>query len=420
MSTQPSPAQTPNTPDPRWQRRAFTTWTLVGACILIGVILYVAGIIWQAVAVVILTALTVFLLHGFVNKLEERKIPRWGGTTIAFLIIVLVIAGCFLMVIPAIVEQLTSFSRQLPTYVSEIQSFVSNLSESSSLFDGSNINAILSQSADALRDQAGTVASHLATGVVGGIVGAGNVVVIVFISAICSFWILLDLPTIVRELNSLVPDKHREDASMISHAFSTAVYGWAKSTIICAIITGVASWLVFMLLGIPYSAVLGLLCGVLYFVPYIGPMISCVLVALIALFVSPLVCIISIVVNMVINNVIGNIISPKIMKDSVNVYPALILIAILIGSALGGIVGMLLSIPVIGAAQGIFIAYFELITGKQLATPDGVLFSLPAPKKPKDRKGAVEKIEEDAGKVKEKVENEVEHVKERLDHKSDQ
>ena len=49
---------------------------------------------------------------------------------------------------------------------------------------------------------------------------------------------------------------------------------------------------------------------------------------------------------MVINNVIGNIISPKLMKSSVNVYPALILVAILVGSALGGIPGMLLSIPV--------------------------------------------------------------------------
>ena len=110
-------------------------------------------------------------------------------------------------------------------------------------------------------------------------------------------------------------------------------------------------------------------------------MVSCAIVAIIALFVSPLVCIISIVVNMVINNVIGNIISPKLMKSSVNVYPALILVAILVGSALGGIPGMLLSIPVIGALQGIFIAYYELITGKKIATEDGVLFQLPKPKK---------------------------------------
>ncbi len=130
-------------------------------------------------------------------------------------------------------------------------------------------------------------------------------------------------------------DKYQDDIDVVTNAFGTAVYGWANSTLLCALITGVASWLCFLILGIPYSVVLGFLCGILYFVPYIGPMVSCAIVAIIALFVSPLVCIISIVVNMVINNVIGNIISPKLMKSSVNVYPALILVAILVGSALG-------------------------------------------------------------------------------------
>ena len=98
---------------------------------------------------------------------------------------------------------------------------------------------------------------------------------------------------------------------------------------------------------------------------------------------------------MVINNVIGNIVSPKLMKSSVNVYPALILVAILIGSALGGIPGMLLSIPVIGALQGIFIAYYELITGKKIATEDGVLFQLPKPKKSRKMPSFIKRAQED-------------------------
>ena len=113
---------------------------------------------------------------------------------------------------------------------------------------------------------------------------------------------------LTREVRGLVDEKYQDDIDVVTHAFGAAVYGWAKSTLLCALITGVASWLCFLILGIPYSVVLGFLCGILYFVPYIGPMVSCAIVAIIALFVSPLVCLISIVVNMVINNVIGNII----------------------------------------------------------------------------------------------------------------
>ncbi len=376
MDTEPN-----ETVEAKWRLRAFKAWAIVGICIIIGILLYIAGIIWQAVAVVIVTALLVFLLHGFVNKLQRHGIPRWGGTTIAFLLIIAVIIGCIMAVIPALVSQLTSFSQQLPTYLSEIQVFITSTSASSTLVDGESINQLVRQVGSFIRDQAGSLASGLANGVMGGIVSAGNVILITFISFICSFWILLDLPVLSREVRGLVPDKYHDDIDVVTNAFGTAVYGWAKSTILCALITGVASWLAFLILGIPYSVVLGFLCGILYFVPYIGPMVSCAVVAIIALFVSPLVCIISIVVNMVINNVIGNIISPKLMKSSVNVYPALILVAILVGSALGGIPGMLLSIPIVGALQGIFIAYYELITGKKIATADGVLFQLPKPKK---------------------------------------
>lgn len=364
----------------RWRNRAFKAWTLVGLCILVGVILYIAQILWQAVAVIIVTVLTVFLLHGFVNKLESHHIPRWGGTTIAFLIIILVCIACVMALIPAMVEQLTSFANKIPAYVSQIQDFVSRISANNTLLDEKTINDALSSFSTFVRTQAGSVASGLANGVMGGIVSVGNVLLVAFISLICSFWILLDLPTITRELRELVSDKYQSDVNIFANAFGTAVYGWAKSTLLCAILTGLVSWLCFFILGIPYSAVLGFLCGILYFVPYIGPMVSCALVAIIALFVSPLVCIISIVVSMLINNIIANLISPKLMKSSVNVYPALILIAILIGSALGGIPGMLLSIPVIGAMQGVFVTYFEARTGKQLATVDGALFQKPTEK----------------------------------------
>ena len=381
MSSDPDTTEPTGTVEAKWRLRAYRTWSIVGICIIIGIILYIAGIIWQAVAVLIVTALLVFLLHGFVNRLERHGIPRWVGTTIAFLLIIAVIIACFMVLIPAVGLQLTSFTQQLPKYLAQIQDFVTKASSSTQFLDGESINALLTQAVSFIRQQAGALASGLANGVMGGIVSVGNVILVTFISFICSFWILLDLPVLSREVRGLVDDKYQDDIDVVTNAFGTAVYGWAKSTLLCALITGVASWLCFLILGIPYSVVLGFLCGILYFVPYIGPMVSCAIVAIIALFVSPLVCIISIVVNMVINNVIGNIISPKLMKSSVNVYPALILVAILVGSALGGIPGMLLSIPVIGALQGIFIAYYELITGKKIATEDGVLFQLPKPKK---------------------------------------
>ncbi len=365
-----------NANEAKWRGRAFKSWALVGACILIGIVIYICQILWQAVAVIIVTLLTVFLLHGIVKELEERGIPRWAGTTISFLGVIVIFLGCIIAVIPAVIEQLTAFVNQMPDYSESIQDTVKGLSNVVTFVDSTTINNGLQEFMTFIRQQAGSVASGLANGLIGGLVSLGNVVLIVFISMICSFWILLDLPTITRELRSIINEKYQDDVDVFANALGTAVYGWAKSTLLCALITGVVSFIAFFLLGIPYSAVLGLFCGILYFIPYIGPMVSCALVAVVALIASPLTCLLSIVFNVVLNNVVGNVISPKLMKSSVNVYPALILIAILIGSALGGIPGMLLSIPIIGTMQGLFVAYYEAHTGKTISTDDGVLFQL--------------------------------------------
>ncbi len=194
MSSDPDTTEPTGTVEAKWRLRAYRTWSIVGICIIIGIILYIAGIIWQAVAVLIVTALLVFLLHGFVNRLERHGIPRWGGTTIAFLLIIAVIIACFMVLIPAVVSQLTSFTQQLPKYLAQIQDFVTKASSSTQLLDGESINALLTQAVSFIRQQAGALASGLANGVMGGIVSVGNVILVTFISFICSFWILLDLP----------------------------------------------------------------------------------------------------------------------------------------------------------------------------------------------------------------------------------
>lgn len=151
MSSDPDTTEPTGTVEAKWRLRAYRTWSIVGICIIIGIILYIAGIIWQAVAVLIVTALLVFLLHGFVNRLERHGIPRWGGTTIAFLLIIAVIIACFMVLIPAVVSQLTSFTQQLPKYLAQIQDFVTKASSSTQLLDGESTTLLLTQAVSFIR-----------------------------------------------------------------------------------------------------------------------------------------------------------------------------------------------------------------------------------------------------------------------------
>ncbi len=104
--------------------------------------------------------------------------------------------------------------------------------------------------------------------------------------------------------------------------------------------------------------------------------------AITAVFVSPLTAIIALIGTIVIQQFVYTFISPKIMSNSVDVHPALTLIAMMFGTAIGGamsgilgsLVGMLLAIPAVAVMKSCFVYYFEKRTGRQVVSEDGVFF----------------------------------------------
>ena len=366
----------------KWKTRAYMGLALVCGCALVAVVLYLCGILWQAVAVVIVTALVSFLLHGIVNWFERHGLSRVLGTTLALLITILVVVGCIGALVPTVITQTTALAQSAPQYTSDVQAFITKYAQLLPI-DRATLIDWFTQARTWLQNQGGTILQNAAGGVLGGLVSVGNGVLVAFISLICSFWILIDLPKLSVEVMRLFDEEQQGNIHIIADAFGTAVYGWAKATLICAVITGVVNGVAYWIMGIPYSALLGLVCGIMYLVPYIGPAISCLLVVVVSLIVSPVITVVAFVINMVVNNVVANILSPKLMKSSVNVHPAIVMVVILIGGALGGAIGMLFSIPIAAAIQGVFITFYEERTGKELATEDGALFLKPKAKVPK-------------------------------------
>jgi predicted PurR-regulated permease PerM len=359
----------------KWKTRAFKVWTVIGAVIILLAILKLCGILSEAVVAIVVTALTVFLLHGIVDRLEEHKVKRPLGAAIALLGALIIILGGIALMTPSIISQISSFIEELPKYAESLENFAySYLNDPSLPISSEMLASAADKAQDWFSTRAGTILTSLATGIWGGVTSVGSGIVTVLIALIAAYWILIDLPKMSVELRNLFSEEHQGHIDVITQSFGKAIYGWAKSTIICAIISGIVSGVALWICGVPYSTTLGIICGVTYIIPYLGHIIAGVVIGVIALTVSPWTCIISLVVFIVLANLIGNLVSPRLMKETVNVHPAIILIALLIGSGLAGAIGMFAAIPVAAAIQSIFVSYFEARTGKKLYTKDGALF----------------------------------------------
>ena len=368
------------------RRRFLNVWTIVGAIVLTWVVVQLLNILSVPVAIVIWTTIIVFVLRGTVNKLEEIGINRTVGTAIGYVIMFAVLAlVAFLLFSPGVGmnTQFANLIENVPVYVQGISDWANDMyARYAYMLEDESVRAFVTDVQASAMDWAGDFAKNSASGAIAFGTGLANAFMAIGFALVVAFWILMQLPQLGRECKRLVGDAHAEDLEMLHITFTRVMGGYIKGTLLQCAIIGVACGVLFAVLGIPNSMALGGITGILNIIPIIGPWLGGGLAAIVGIFVSPLVAVIAILGTIVIQQFVYTFISPKIMSDSVDIHPALTLIALMAGSALGGamgglsgsLVGMLASIPAVAVAKSVFVYYFEKRTGRRLVSKDGVFF----------------------------------------------
>ena len=368
------------------RRRFLNVWTIVGAIALTWVVVQLLNILSVPVAIVIWTTIIVFVLRGTVNKLEEIGINRTVGTAIGYVIMFAVLAlVAFLLFSPGVGmnTQFANLIENVPVYVQGISDWANDMyARYAYMLEDESVRAFVTDVQASAMEWAGDFAKNSASGAIAFGTGLANAFMAICFALVVAFWILMQLPQLGRECKRLVGDAHAEDLEMLHITFTRVMGGYIKGTLLQCAIIGVACGVLFAVLGIPNSMALGGITGILNIIPIIGPWLGGGLAAIVGIFVSPLVAVIAILGTIVIQQFVYTFISPKIMSDSVDIHPALTLIALMAGSALGGamgglsgsLVGMLASIPAVAVAKSVFVYYFEKRTGRRLVSKDGVFF----------------------------------------------
>lgn len=368
------------------RRRFLNVWTIVGAIALTWVVVQLLNILSVPVAIVIWTTIIMFVLRGTVNKLEEIGINRTVGTAIGYVIMFAVLAlVAFLLFSPGVGmnTQFANLIENVPVYVQGISDWANDMyARYAYMLEDESVRAFVSDVQASAMEWAGDFAKNSASGAIAFGTGLANAFMAIGFALVVAFWILMQLPQLGRECKRLVGDAHAEDLEMLHITFTRVMGGYIKGTLLQCAIIGVACGILFAVLGIPNSMALGGITGILNIIPIIGPWLGGGLAAIVGIFVSPLVAVIAILGTIVIQQFVYTFISPKIMSDSVDIHPALTLIALMAGSALGGamgglpgsLVGMLASIPAVAVAKSVFVYYFEKRTGRRLVSKDGVFF----------------------------------------------
>ncbi|MCL2638653.1 MAG: AI-2E family transporter [Oscillospiraceae bacterium] len=137
-----------------------------------------------------------------------------------------------------------------------------------------------------------------------------------------------------------------------------------------SIILGTIVTIEFMLLGSSYALILGMMLGVLNIIPYFGSIFGSIIATLIMMFDRGWeIGVITAIILLITQQIDGNFINPKIMGTSFKISPVLVIIAITVGGAIGGVPGMIFGVPTVNVLKTLLEEYVEKKEKKKNSQP---------------------------------------------------
>ncbi|MDY4040554.1 MAG: AI-2E family transporter [Collinsella sp.] len=353
-------------------------WAVIGLAVIALGVLQVLGVLSSAVLFLSVGCIFAFIASPLVNWLQRHRVPRALAAIAALVLVAVGVALVFSLILPVAVSQIIDLLRDSPTYIAQLSTWFTDFEHRFAAVRSISEHVDLAALVSSLQDAFNQIVNELLVAVRNGIVPLVNNVAstlfTVFLGFVLAYWLACDYPKINDEICRALGDEKAGDYRLMMAVVGQSVGGYLRSMILSAIVRSALSFAGFWLAGHPYAGVMALLSGVLSFIPVVGPALSAAIATVTGLFASGTVAFWTLVAAVVSQNITDNVIAPKINESTMSVHPVLSLTALMIGSALGGAMGMVIAIPLAAVAKSLFIFYYEGRTGRQIVSYDGAIF----------------------------------------------
>lgn len=163
---------------------------------------------------------------------------------------------------------------------------------------------------------------------------------------IVTYYFLVDGDLIYNKLLLILPTEKRIISKRVISHIDKVLSRYIISQLLLSLIIGALTFIVLVIIDVKFALILGIFNGILNIVPYFGPIIGGVPAIFVALMESPNKALWTLIAIFLIQQIEGNILSPKITGDSTNMHPIIIIILLLVGEKLGGLIGMIVAVPI--------------------------------------------------------------------------
>jgi len=306
-------------------------------------------------------------VHWLANKMPGKKRgSRVLGTSIAFLIVVAIIAGFIALLAPSAVRETSNFVQSVPGLVESVRDENSSIGHFVQQYDlQDDIDDFTSSIADSAKSSTGKIFSSI---------GAG--IVTTLTTLVLTFMMLVEGPRWVQLAKRLLPKEKRQNAIRVIGEMYGVIRGYVNGQVTLAAIAAVLILPVMLIMGVPYAGALAVIVFIAGLIPMLGHYIGATIVTLVALTNSWVSAVVVLGYYILYQQIENYAVQPRVQASSTNMSPLLVFLAVVLGANFSGLLGALVAIPIAGCLR---ILFLEFLKSRGKLTPAEVSAAIEEP-----------------------------------------
>ena len=287
----------------------------------------------------------------FETKLKFKRPIVIAGVYVTF---ILIIGTALTLLVPSLVDNIAQFLEETPNRAADLSVAISN-------FNFGPFEDLVYNQMSKITEILSNVTNLLLQNIFDLLVGITSAVFNLILGIIISIYMLADHEKLKQNIRkfaeALIRKPKTEQVSRFLSEVDLIFSHFLTGLMIEAVIVGILAGIGLSIMGVPYAPILGVIICITNMIPYFGAFIGAIPAIVTALMFDPIKAIWVAVFIIVLQQVDGNIIGPRVMGNYIGLDPLWIILAIAVGGNFGGLIGMILAIP-LGAVVKILIVNF--------------------------------------------------------------
>mgnify|MGYP001152508326 FL=1 len=292
----------------------------------------------------IISIIVAYLLVGLQKKIQSFNVNQNIALVITFSIFIITGAALLVWLVPLLYIQLQDFVLDVPNLFNNFLDFISGLPTKFPDLVSSDQIAIFFQ---AVSEEISVIAQNIVKSSISGIQSTITILLYIILFPILVFFFLFDRKNIIEGFLKIIPGK-RQMLTDIWKEMDIQLSNYVRGKTIEIFIVGLAAAIIFLSLGLKYSALLSVLVGFSVIIPYVGAFLVTIPIVIIGLLQFGLDTQFYILISLylLLQALDGNLLVPLIFSETVKLHPVVIILAVFVFGSMFGFWGVFFSIPI--------------------------------------------------------------------------